>query len=162
MDIQVRLKVSETHGVKLGLFSEAGAELYDRHVWSVHKDRNTFYFTRHIKVGENQTTIFFHRELLGLTVADKIVVDHKNRNGCDNRPENLRLCSNQQNLFNRGAQSNNTTGYKGVSPRGKKFRASIQHNGKHIHIGYFDTALEAHVAYCRKALEFYGEFARFN
>jgi len=42
---------------------------------------------------------------------------------------------------------------------GRKFRAQIGHRGVQIHIGVYETALEAHSAYCFKALELFGEFA---
>ena len=43
-----------------------------------------------------------------------------------------------------------------------KWRATIKIAQKDIHIGYFDTELEAAEAYDEKALELFGEFAKPN
>ena len=45
----------------------------------------------------------------------------------------------------------NTTGYKNVSynRREKKFKAEVNAGGKCVHLGYFNTAEEAAVAYAR-------------
>ncbi|ABK00189.1 HNH endonuclease [Xanthomonas phage Xop411] len=75
-------------------------------------------------------------------------LDHINRVRDDNRIENLRECSNAENSQNRGKQSNNTSGVTGVSwyKRSGKWQALIKLNGKHIHLGYFDTIEEAATA----------------
>lgn len=87
-------------------------------------------------------------------------IDHINGNKTDNRWDNLRLATKSQNGMNRPAQSNNTSGYKGVSRNRKRWAASIQEDGLKRHLGTFDTPKEAHAAYCRAALKLYGEFAR--
>ena len=48
-------------------------------------------------------------------------------------------------------RKNNTTGYKNVSyyRNEKKFVAQVRDGGKRFHLGYFDTAEEAAVAYAR-------------
>lgn len=51
---------------------------------------------------------------------------------------------------------------KGVHKYRNKFGAAISKGGQHIFLGCFDTQAEAHAAYCAKAVEIYGEFARFN
>ena len=89
-------------------------------------------------------------------------VDHINGKRTDNRIENLRLAVNAENARNRGSQLNNTSGYKGVSfykSRGN-WEANIQVNGKNKRIGYFNTAEDAHEAYCMAAERLHLEFAR--
>lgn len=91
-------------------------------------------------------------------------VDHENRVRDDNRWENLRPATNAKNTRNRSKQVNNTSGYTGVVwyKRDKNWHAQIQHNGKTIHIGYFDCKHEAAHARNGKALELHGEFSVLN
>ena len=78
-------------------------------------------------------------------------IDHINRKRDDDRIENLRECTFEQNLQNKSFYKNNTTGYKGVIKRGKRFGAQITISGKCNFLGYFDTAEEAHKCYLEKA-----------
>lgn len=90
-------------------------------------------------------------------------IDHVNGNRADNRIANLREATGTQNLYNRGAMSNNKCGLKGACFRAKTnlWRAQICVNGVDIHLGSgFHTAEEAHAAYCRAAVKYHGEFAR--
>ena len=87
-------------------------------------------------------------------------VDHINGNKADNRKKNLRLASRNQNRYNCPIQKNNTSGFKGVSPRGNKWRALIYSNGKRYFLGDFPTPELAHMAYCKAAAELHGDFAR--
>jgi len=54
---------------------------------------------------------------------------------------------------NNGQQSNNTTGFKGVTKEGSRFRAQITIGGKLQHIAMFGTAKEAAEAYDQAALQ---------
>lgn len=91
-------------------------------------------------------------------------VDHENRDGCDNRWDNLREATRAQNAQNRRVAKTNKVGLKGVlvvERYGvKKFEARIRIAGKQKHLGRFDTAQEAHMAYVREAEKHYGPFAR--
>ena len=49
--------------------------------------------------------------------------------------------------------SRNTVGYRGVSKRGKNYQAQIFINGKLTHLGIYDTAKEAAIAYDRAVLK---------
>ena len=104
-----------------------------------------------------------HRLIMGVT-DPKIQVDHINGNKLDNRKENLRLATPQQNSSNIGIRKNNKSGYKGVcwSKRDKKWIASIYKNNKKQYLGCFDDIVEAVRAYDRAALELFGEFAWTN
>ena len=69
-------------------------------------------------------------------------IDHINRIRDDNRIENLRLVTHQENHFNR----TKTRGYY-WNKKKQKWRAEIQVNGKKIYLGYFDYATDARLAY---------------
>ena len=88
-------------------------------------------------------------------------VDHINGVVGDNRYENLRLATHQQNTSNQ-RQHKNKKGLKGtwLTEYGKRWGARIAPNGKAIHLGYFDTEIDAHRAYCAAAKKYHGEFAR--
>jgi len=114
---------------------------------------------------KNNTSIYMHRIILN-SKNDKFV-DHINGNTLDNRKINLRICTPQQSVMNRGKQINNSSGYKGVyeskdQPRNKKWVAQIRLNRKTIFIGLFLTKIEAAKAYDKKAKELFGEFAKLN
>ncbi|MDR6389161.1 HNH endonuclease [Paraburkholderia phenoliruptrix] len=109
-------------------------------------------------------TALMHRFILGLMKGDPREVDHINGNPLDNRKANLRICTRVENCRNMGISSRNKCGFKGVvlnKLRGR-YQSKIVVHGKRIHLGYFDTAEEAHAAYCRAATELYGEFANFG
>jgi HNH endonuclease len=87
-------------------------------------------------------------------------IDHINGNRMDNKIENLRKATCQENNRNQKKRNDNTTGCKGVSKSGKKFRAYITINKKQKWLGVFDTIEDASKAYSLASQEFFGEFAR--
>lgn len=106
-------------------------------------------------------TVLLHRLLTGAT--GKNVVDHINGDTLDNRRENLRVCTTQENLRNAAPRANTATGLKGVSlTRKGRFKAGITVDGNRHHLGVFDTPEEAGAAYDRAAIARFGEFARLN
>jgi hypothetical protein len=62
----------------------------------------------------NKQKIYFHRLILNLNKYNKIFVDHRFHNTFDNRKNNLRKCTNTQNVRNSKIQKNNTSGVTGV------------------------------------------------
>ena len=74
----------------------------------------------------------------------RLTIDHINGIKTDNRIENLRAISNQQNNFNRHTQK----GFSWV-PKLKKFRADIGVDYKVVYLGLYDTILDARAAYLR-------------
>jgi HNH endonuclease len=83
-------------------------------------------------------------------------IDHKNRDGHDNRWENLREATHQQNKWNR---SRPQTGLpRGVRRKGPRFTAQAKVNYQNIHLGSFDTPEEAHEAWRAFVRKKRGEF----
>lgn len=77
-------------------------------------------------------------------------IDHINGNGLDNRIDNLRAVTHQQNIHNLvKPPRHNSSGFMGVSffKGTNRFSSYIQVDGKKRHLGYFDTALQAHQTY---------------
>lgn len=96
----------------------------------------------------------------GISTAAQI--DHINRDTLDCRRANLRAATASQNCMNRGAKRDTATGLKGASWIKSKRRwvAQIERNGVNKTLGHFDTAEEAHAAYCEAARLAFGEFYR--
>lgn len=107
-------------------------------------------------------TVRMHRIIMNC--PDNLFVDHINLNPLDNRRSNLRICTRRQNNRNMKKNSTNTSGYKGVyfHKKAKKWAAIITADLVRYHIGLFLSPEEAHDAYCQKAKELHGEFARFE
>ncbi|HEY8663131.1 MAG TPA: AP2 domain-containing protein [Propionibacteriaceae bacterium] len=124
--------------------------------WSAKESRGRFYGRRRIPTprGEKQRSILMHTFITGWGF-----VDHINGDGLDNRRENLRPATVATNLMNRGVQSNNTSGFKGVTRRDSKWRAQISTKDNYFHLGIFATPEDAARAYDAAAAELFGEFA---
>lgn len=75
-------------------------------------------------------------------------IDHINGDRSDNRIENLRTVTNQENAFNR----RKAKGYS-WNKKHKKYHPRIKLNGITYNLGYFDTAHEARQAYLQKKKE---------
>jgi hypothetical protein len=93
------------------------------------------------------------------------VVDHINHNIFDNRKENLRVCTKQQNLWNMQPSGKGTSKYKGVCLKYKcidRWTAQIHFQNKKIHIGVYNNETSAAIAYNHKAQELFGEYACIN
>jgi len=112
--------------------------------------------------------ILLHRlimeRVLGRNLRKDELVDHNNRNNCDNTRANLRVSDLSQNARNRTARG--TSKYLGVNwnKRDSKRRADIHINGKTIYLGLFDDELKAALAYNRACQLYYPgcEFSALN
>ena len=97
-------------------------------------------------------------------IPSGLVIDHIDANRSNNRIANLRICTFQQNHFNRGKQSNNKSGFKGVSwhKQKQKWVAQIKIEGRNKFLGFFADPVKAYEKYCEKAIEYYGEYAKLD
>lgn len=92
---------------------------------------------------------------------DGMIVDHVNRNPLDNRRENLRVCTQRENVFNSGIRSDNKTGHTGVifRKREKLWFSYISIDGKQVSLGYHKTKKQAIKARREGEEKYYGEYA---
>lgn len=92
-------------------------------------------------------------------------IDHINGVRSDNRLSNLRPATDIQNLQNiTRARCDNRVDLLGANYHtpSKKWRSQIRINKVKVHLGYYDTAFEAHLAYMKAKREHhpYGEIAK--
>ena len=146
------------------LVDEQDAHLLIDHQWSIRVSGATEYVQKSLFQGGAYAGYRSLHRLITRCPEGK-VVDHINGNGLDNRRQNLRVCSNAENLRNRKMNENNTSGFKGVffdpfNPGSKPWRSRITVSGKRINLGRFSSPEEANAAYCKASREKHGEFAR--
>lgn len=138
---------------RFAICDAADAEAVLRHRWHVAKSGKTFYAATTVK----NKRVTMHALLL--PEADE--VDHKNRNGLDNRRENIRPCTRSQNAAN-CPRPIGQSGYRGVYRKYNGYRAQIKVNGVKYYLGRYDTAEEAAFWYDLAAMSAFGGFATLN
>ena len=103
--------------------------------------------------------IYLHRLILNADKTD--VVDHINHNTLDNRKENLRLCTQQENTFNttnNRKNLNKDSEEKGIFKRSGKWEARIMYNYKNISLGRYINKEDAIKARKQAEIKYFGEF----
>ena len=111
-------------------------------------------------------TIYLHRLLAEKFLLDqkqgsKKLVGAKNGDKLDCRLENLHYRSRSPTA-SRQRKTSSKTGYTGVYKEHNRYRAVISIKGKSVHLGMFDTAEEAALAYNKVSKELYGEEGKVN
>jgi hypothetical protein len=87
-------------------------------------------------------------------------VDHIDLDRTNNRWGNLRPATRAQNVVNSGRRATNKSGFKGVSFKNGRWRATIRTGGRCLHLGYFPTPEEASHAYEMAAQQAFGDYYR--
>jgi hypothetical protein len=92
------------------------------------------------------------------------LIDHIDRNGLNNRKNNLRLSNKSLNACNSIKRSNCSSKYKGVSYKKdrKKWEAYINFQQRRVRLGYFKSEIDAAKAYNQKAKELHKEHSLLN
>jgi len=122
----------------------------ENHAWIVNNQR-------YLGASIEGAPTFAHHLVIGKP-SKGLVVDHIDRDRCNNRKNNLRVVTISQNSANTGLLLRNTSGFKGVcwdKNRGK-WKAALNNNGKTLNLGRFDSAIDAAVAYDEIAVKTYG------
>ena len=88
---------------------------------------------------------FFIHRLIALAFIpnpeEKLEIDHIDNDPSNNKIENLRWATRQENIWNRRIPSDNKSGIKGVSwcNQTQKWRAQIHVDGITVHLGRYNT-----------------------
>ena len=104
-----------------------------------------------------------HREILkkyGFKIKN-METDHKNLNRLDNRKNNLRVATRQQNQANKYISKRNTSGVKGAywNKNSKRWLVYLSFNNVKQYLGGFLNLKDAKKAYIEGARKYFGEFA---
>jgi hypothetical protein len=103
-----------------------------------------------------------HRVIAGTGPAE--MADHKKPlETLDYRRQNLRVCTNAQNLQNIGARGGKSA-FKGVSWNAEKrrWKVAFRCDERFHFVGYFGDEMHAAKAYAAAVAPLAGEFARLN
>lgn len=161
--------VSLTQG-KVALVDDEDFERISRLKWCIirggGRGNNLYAFrtswdkSKHRRVG-----ILMHRLILNTRKEDQI--DHINGNGLDNQRNNLRLATQQQNMWNRRKRvvcGGDSSVFKGVvwDKARNKWLVKICYSGRYYHVGRFIDEKEAALAYDVAVRKYFGNYARPN
>ena len=99
-------------------------------------------------------------------IPENLVIDHDDGNTLNDRIENLKMITQQENMIKQKTPKTNKSGYRGVylddKAKVKKWIASIRVNGKTKTLGSFLHKEEAALAYNNAASLYFGDFAVLN
>ncbi|MBK9976219.1 MAG: HNH endonuclease [Planctomycetes bacterium] len=140
---------------------DGDAELVQRFTWHADKARSTWYAQTTLGRGK---TLRMHR--LIMVPPPGLVVDHINGNGLDNRRANLRVVTPAVNAMNSPARGKSrfrgVTWYHPKSRKTGRWEVRVKKDGVVHSCGYFESEIEAALAYDVKARELYGSDATLN
>ena len=156
--IMNQVKLYRNRGV--ALVDNEDFEIVSRYKWSLQKNRGASYAQAKIKIRGKWGNILMHRMILKAKKGQEI--DHQDGDGLNNQKTNLRFCTNSQNQMNKKGWGGSK--YKGVCwhKPSKKWGVYIKVNDKQIHLGLFDSEIDAAKAYDKAAIKYFEEFARTN
>lgn len=135
--------------MEIHLYAGKGVALVDndcgwltQYVWWLHKAGHVYYARGYV----NGKKEYMHR----LILPNVALVDHRNRDGLDNRRENLRSATKSQNTLNSRRLKKNTLDYIGVRYRKdlkrNKWVSEVCRDGQRYYLGTFATAEDANTA----------------
>lgn len=141
---------------RAAIIDEADAVLVAPYRW-ISDVRKTTVYVRGRLPRQASGGVYLHRLLTG-----NAMTDHRDGNGLNNRRQNLRPCSQQENCLN--SRPKRAGKFKGVFFDKRRSRWYVQLYKDRICYfgGSYDTPLQAAIAYDRLALRRHGSFARLN
>lgn len=139
------MQVSLSGGI-ICLIDDEDWDRIKNYSWCLHADKQ--YVGGRV---ENGKMVLLHRFIMN--VSSDMKIDHINHNTFDNRKENLRICTQAQNMWNAKHRGSNT-GIRGIHFRKKvgNYQVDITSYGKRVYLGVYPTIEEAIIV--RKTAEF--------
>lgn len=159
---RVFMRIKLTKG-KFAIVDSVDFEYLNQYRWHAKMGGHTFYAARKAIIAGRERTVNMHR--LIMNAPRGIFIDHINHNGLDNRRQNLRFATAQQNSWNNSVRRpRGSSRYKGVSWNRNKRRwyATICVDGRNKFLGSFKDETEAARIYDEAAKKFRGDFAYLN
>ena len=153
------------HFKNLQAFESWKTQFANKYISNETSDGN-YYYLHVTPINDKTYNLKSHRVVYAIyhntTNLEGKEIDHINRNGKDNSPENLRLATHNQNLLNRIKQKNNRIGHKNIRYHEscKKFTVQVGYKRKTIYFGSYSTIEEAIQVRDQKIKELAGEFFR--
>jgi hypothetical protein len=118
---------------------------------------------KYVRVAVDGKCSLAHRVIWKMMTDEEThLIDHIDCDGRNNKWLNLRSAEHRENLRNRGAPKNNTSGVKGVSfdSATSMWRASITVDYKAINLGRYPSIHQASEARRIASEKMHGQFAR--
>jgi hypothetical protein len=161
---KIEVKIFFENKSKFGLIDFKDFKLVRNYRWNIIEGKTIDYIITNIKLENGKQN---HKGLHRFLLPDRegLMIDHKNRNGLDNRRNNIRYCTKSQNSMNSKKILGTSSEYKGVSwCSGKnRWKVTIKLHGKRIKgEKHFRDEIEAAKYYDCIAKEIFGEFSRTN
>lgn len=159
----IPLSIRGKYAGKFAMVDDEDFEYLNQWRWYLFNCKTVFYAARSTSAKKEgkKVPIIMHR--LIMNCPPDMIVDHRDHDGLNNQRSNLRICTKQQNACNRVASRGVTSKFIGVSRYSEnKWQAALAPHGKPIHLGYFNSEIEAAAAYDASAKKHYGEFASQN
>lgn len=146
-----------------GQFAIVDDEDYKRlskYKWYANKDKcGGWHAQRQYRQNGKVFCVLMHREIMNAPSGKN--VDHIDHNRLNNRKDNLRCCTQAQNLWNQ--KPNKARKYKGIYRTSNgKWRVTIWANGIAYQLGCFAHEAAAAREYDKIAKLIHGEFAYLN
>lgn len=141
--------------------------------WIADKFKQYTYVSRTYRLNKKRHKVRIHRIIVERMIGRKLktseMIDHINHDTLDNTRTNLRIVTNQQNLWNkRKIKSRNnvpsTSQYRGVfwDKDAKKWVARICCSGKIYFLGRFTDEKRAAEVWNNKSIELFGQYTYLN
>ena len=141
MVCQIELRNKQNNIIKYCLVSDEDYEILNKYKWCLNGDD---YVTAIIDNKRVRIHRYIMINILKNNIDSHTFVDHINNNRLDNRKENLRIVTPNENSRNKSKYKNSTSKYYGVIKYKDIWKANIMYNSKHLSATYSNELHAAH------------------